>query len=500
MTTNIAEKLAVSFSAPTTFAVGSNPQSVVTGDFNGDGKADLATANYDGHDVFVLLGDGKGGFGVADNIAMESYPRSIATGDFNNDGLKDLVISLSDSILVMTNVGGILLFKSSIAVNSDSVITADLNGDGKLDLISRSFYGQYVSVLLGNGHGDFEVPTKFSLGHYPNSVVTGDFNGDGKLDLVSVGDWDFSILLGDGKGGLSSPVIFKLNHHATSVTTADFNGDGKLDFVVANNYDTTISEFLGDGKGGFSLPTDSIVGNHPWSVSVSDFNGDGKLDLVTANEDSSDVSVLLGDGIGGFATKINFLVSGYAPTSVTTGDFNGDGKMDIVTANGKISNNVSVLLNTTTPNSLPTVTTNTNQKPTNGDDKLIGTAKGDTLNGGFGFDELTGGKGADKFVYKSIKDAPVSHSKIETITDFSGSEKDKIDLSRIDADTSKAKDQAFSKPEIGAEFSGTFTKAGQLFFDTTDHILYGNVNSDETADFAIQLNGVTSLVATDFIL
>lgn len=146
------------------------------------------------------------------------------------------------------------------------------------------------------------------------------------------------------------------------------------------------------------------------------------------------------------------------------------------------------------------VTSQASSKPTNGDDNLIGTAKGDTLNGGFGFDELTGGKGVDKFVYKSVKDAPVSHSKIEVITDFSSSEKDKIDLSKIDADTGKAKDQAFSKPEIGAEFSGVFTKAGQLFFDTTTHILYGNVNADETADFAIQLNGVSSLVSADFIL
>jgi len=139
-------------------------------------------------------------------------------------------------------------------------------------------------------------------------------------------------------------------------------------------------------------------------------------------------------------------------------------------------------------------------KPTSGNDVLTGTASADTLNGGLGFDELTGGKGADKFVFTDIKDAPLSHSKIEVITDFSHKEKDKIDLSKIDADTGKAKDQAFSKPEMGAEFSGVFTKAGQLFFDTTDHILYGNVNSDETADFAIQLNGVTSLVATDFIL
>ncbi|MDD5228683.1 MAG: hypothetical protein PHD53_07765 [Methylococcales bacterium] len=133
-------------------------------------------------------------------------------------------------------------------------------------------------------------------------------------------------------------------------------------------------------------------------------------------------------------------------------------------------------------------------------DSIIGSTGADILQGNAGFDTLTGGLDADKFVYKNIKDAPLSHSKIEIITDFSHSDGDKIDLSAIDADTSKVKDQAFSKPVIGADFSGTFTKAGQLFFDTTAHILYSSVNNDGVASFAIQLNGVSSLVAGDFIL
>jgi len=156
-----------------------------------------------------------------------------------------------------------------------------------------------------------------------------------------------------------------------------------------------------------------------------------------------------------------------------------------------------------TPTPSPVVaTTATNQKlvGTSKSDNLIGGDGNDTLTGGLGFDTLTGGKGADKFVFTSVKDAPIAHSKIETITDFSHSDGDKIDLSAIDANTSIAKDQAFSAPVIGSEFSGVFTKAGQLFFDTTDQILYGCVNNDGVASFAIQLNGVTNLVAGDFIL
>ncbi|MDD5229047.1 MAG: hypothetical protein PHD53_09595, partial [Methylococcales bacterium] len=135
-----------------------------------------------------------------------------------------------------------------------------------------------------------------------------------------------------------------------------------------------------------------------------------------------------------------------------------------------------------------------------GDDILDGGEGNDRLTGGAGFDELTGGKGADKFVYSSITDAPLDSHSTEVITDFSHNDKDKIDLSAIDANTSVPKNQAFSKPVMGSEFSGVFEKAGQLFFETSTGILYGNVDVDGVADFAIQLSGVSSLVASDFVL
>ena len=135
-----------------------------------------------------------------------------------------------------------------------------------------------------------------------------------------------------------------------------------------------------------------------------------------------------------------------------------------------------------------------------GNDRLNGGDGKDNLTGGLGFDSLTGEIGADKFIFTSIKDAPLSRINIEIITDFNHKESDKIDLSTIDANVDIAKNQAFTKPTIGAEFSGEFTKAGQLFFETSTHILYGNVNKDGAADFAIQLNGVSSLVASDFVL
>lgn len=135
-----------------------------------------------------------------------------------------------------------------------------------------------------------------------------------------------------------------------------------------------------------------------------------------------------------------------------------------------------------------------------GNDSLSGGEGNDNLTGGLGFDELTGDSGADKFIFTNIKEVPISRSNIEVITDFKTAEGDKIDLSGIDANTSIAKNQAFSFPIIGNEFSGIFTQAGQLYFDTSSSVLYGNVNADATADFAIQLTGVTNLNLIDLSL
>ncbi|MFI3215813.1 MAG: M10 family metallopeptidase C-terminal domain-containing protein, partial [Methylococcales bacterium] len=131
-----------------------------------------------------------------------------------------------------------------------------------------------------------------------------------------------------------------------------------------------------------------------------------------------------------------------------------------------------------------------------GQDAIYGMEGNDKITGGANQDVLTGGAGNDTFIFKSIADTLPNLGDI--ITDFSKG--DKIDLKLIDANVDLAKDQAFSKPTIGKEFSGSFTKAGQLFFDTTSHMLYGNVDKDKEADFEIALIGVTKVVSGDFVL
>jgi uncharacterized delta-60 repeat protein len=294
-----------SFSAATSFSVDSNPFAVTTGDFNGDGRLDLATSNMNSNTVSVLLGDGTGSFSAAISFGVGNSPHSITTGDFN--------------------------------------------GDGRLDLATANTNSNNVSVLLGDGTGGFSTANNFGVGNAPFSVATGDFNGDLILDLAAANNSsnNVSVLLGSGTGGFSAATNYSVGSGPESVMTGDFNGDLILDLATANAGSNNVSVLLGDGIGGFRTATNFSVGNAPRSVTAGDFNGDSRLDLVTANNSSNNVSVLLGSGTGSFSAATSFSVDSN-PFAVTTGDFNGDGRLDLATANTN-SNNVSVLLNTCRP-------------------------------------------------------------------------------------------------------------------------------------------------------
>ncbi len=340
----------VSFNAPTNFAVGLTPSSVAVGDFNRDGKQDLAVANINGANVSILLGTGNGSFGLATNFAVGSGPKSVAVGDFNGDANQDLAVvnagGNSVSIL-LGNGNGSFGSPINILVGSSPnfVAVGDFNRDGKQDLAVANFNNGNVSVLLGIGNGNFGSATNFAVVAGPTSVAVGDFNRDGKQDLAVANQTsaNVSILLGTGNGNFGLATNFAAGSAPTSVAVADFNGDGRQDLAVANQTSANVSILLGTGNGNFGSATNFAAGSAPTSVAVGDFNGDGRQDLAVANFNSANVSILLGTGNGNFGSATNFAVLS-SPTSVAVADFSGDGKRDLAVANAN-SNNVSILLN-----------------------------------------------------------------------------------------------------------------------------------------------------------
>ncbi len=338
------------FAPAQTYAVGRYAWSVAVGDFNGDGVADLVTANADGSfgdggDVSVLLGRGDGTFTPARTYGSGSKPLSVAVGDFNGDGIADLAVANYDSsadsnsvsVLLGCGDGTFAPARGYIAGESPvAVVAGDLNGDGVLDLTIADFGRDSVNVLLGQSDGTFVGAQSYAVGldqsYLRLATAVGDFNGDGIADLAIAGAGGVSILLGQSDGTFGTPQVYAVDS-PSSVAVGDFNGDGAPDLVVANFGAGAVSILLGRGDGTFGAPRTYVAGTAANSVAVGDFNGDGVPDLAVADGGiSGAVDILLGRGDGTFAAP-QTIAAGYDPTSVTVRDFNGDGFADLAVVN-----------------------------------------------------------------------------------------------------------------------------------------------------------------------
>ena len=234
-----------------TMVLGVIPLSVAVGDFNGDGKADLAIGNTLAGTVSVLLGKGDGTFqpGV-------TYP----------DGAANYIVA------------------------------GDFNGDGKLDLALANFGDNQVGILLGNGDGTFRDVVKYAAGESPISLAVGDFNGDGNLDLVATSYYtsDLSVMLGNGDGTFQLPVIYEAESSPASVVVGTSTGTESPTSSWPTYKDNDFDVLFGNGDGTFHAEVNYSAGSQqPISIAVGDFNGDGRADIAVANRTSNNVSVLL---------------------------------------------------------------------------------------------------------------------------------------------------------------------------------------------------------------
>ena len=365
----------------------------VSGDFTGNGISDIAVVNETGLPVFsagesvtVMLGNRDGELTMAPGSPVEVYsggisssPGAIAAGDFNGDGKLDLAVvdETNNTVTILLGDGNGRFHSSGAPIpysgsGEASIAVGDFSGDGNQDIV---VVNDEVTVLLGNGAGGFtSAPgAPLTLSGYPTSVVTGDFNGDGRSDIAIANLSGYvTVYLSTGEGGFQaapgSPPITGLRPRA--IATADLTGNGKLDLVTANSGSDNVTVLLGNGSGGFTPATgspfpvpvnqegnDSCQFGTPESIAIGDFNGDGKPDLAVANFNgcSDNVAILQGDGSGQFTNAAGspFNANGN-PRGMVTGDFNGDGKPDLTVVNPFLGA-VTVLLNTTSewPSSPP---------------------------------------------------------------------------------------------------------------------------------------------------
>jgi hypothetical protein len=351
-----------------------DPLGAATGDFNGDGKLDIAATNFGTNNVTILLGNGVGGFTMAAGspFAANTVPEAIVVEDFNRDGKQDLAMGNGVTpgyitVLLGNGSGGFAPAPGSpfnlIGFEGTRDITAgDFNRDGYPDIATANGFSNHVSILLNNGSGSFAQTSSLDIGTdtNPRGIIAGDFNGDGKIDLVTANSQsnNVTLMLGDGSGGFSPAAGTPTASGGTDsrhVETGDLNLDGKADLVVGNSTSHSITILLGDGNAGFTQAAGSPISGTfaPRSLVIRDFNVDGKPDIIASLSIFNDMAVLKGNGNGTFALTIADVPG--APYALAAGDYNLDGKPDLAATQLEIDS-TTIFLNTCPQNSAPEIT------------------------------------------------------------------------------------------------------------------------------------------------
>ncbi len=275
------------FGAPASYGAGSNPRAVVFGDFNKDGKLDMATAGF-GNSICISLGNGDGTFQNAHcyGSGLEAFTsNSLAVADFDKDGNLDLVIANdnSNSVTVLLGKGdGTFPTQVNYAAGTTpfGVAAGDL-GNGSPDIVVADSGGGTISVLVNKGDGTFNAAVPYAVHAAPFSIAIADMNKDGKNDVV-VGDTtgsfgNIDLLLGNGDGTLQNATsVVGMPPYLSNIVVADFNNDGNLD-VAANTFNGNgyLSVALGNGDGTFQ-PAVSMASPLSYALATADLNGDGK--------------------------------------------------------------------------------------------------------------------------------------------------------------------------------------------------------------------------------
>jgi VCBS repeat-containing protein len=326
-------------------SIGITPPYIAFADLDGDGVLDLVATNWSGNAALVMLGNGDGTFATATSFTTDNMPNGVVLVDVNNDGKLDIVAGTSDrsvSVLLGNGDGTFQAhkdFPDTQLGGINAIVVGDFNEDGILDIAdAHNANSGKIGIFIGTGTTSLfpSSPNRslnVGVSGKPNTLVSADFNGDGHLDLVGTDQSTNKIfvLLGNGDGTFDTFTNVSLPSGASpdSIAIGDFNEDGKLDLVVSNVNTHNLSIFTGNGNGGFSRSDISLSGSAAIGLFVGDFNGDGHDDIAAALD--SGAAILFGNGDRTFQiVRYALAAPGAAlPISIIAGDFDGDGRPDL---------------------------------------------------------------------------------------------------------------------------------------------------------------------------
>ncbi|HEY1011402.1 MAG TPA: FG-GAP-like repeat-containing protein, partial [Herpetosiphonaceae bacterium] len=358
-------------SPATTYAVGVRPYGLAVGDVNRDGKQDVVTVNNGDNTASLLLGQANGTLAAAKALPVGATPLAVTLGDLNNDGAPEILATTSGGtgyVTLWNNGGGVFgaPVRRSTGNGPMSIVSADFTGDGLND-VAVSHNGSNMVGLIPTTAlpaNAFKLYAQANTGASPRAVAAADLNGDGKQDLVAANFSDSTItsMLGDGNGSYQPAVTQNIGNAPRGLALGDIDLDGIVDMVVANSGANGVSFHYGVGDGTFTGTGGGgshTTGAQPWAVALGDLDRDGKLDVVTANAGAgaNSVSVLYGSGdrLSPISGVIATHTVGAVPVSVQITDVTGDGYGDIITANNS-GNSVTILPTNSIRNAMPMTT------------------------------------------------------------------------------------------------------------------------------------------------